>query len=79
MAFTNAKRMKVNAKWMSTIASKMKSRKQWVLNVDKVKWDPNSQPMKVYKGLPIIARIDLVWTYLIMNYLLLQVRMTMMI
>lgn len=52
LAFTNKKRIKVNAYWMVKEAKTNKH-----LLIDKHKYDPNSQDMLICVGAPIIARV----------------------
>ena len=52
ICFTNEKRKERNQYWMSKLAPRSG------ITVKALSWDPNSQDMKVYKGLPIIARVN---------------------
>lgn len=55
ICFTNNKRIELNHFWMHKISTK---RKQKYLTVEKLEYDPNSQDMRIYKTLPIIARVN---------------------
>lgn len=55
ICFTNAKRIERNFYWMKYISLK---RKQKYLTIKKLAYDPNSQEMRVFKSLPIIARVN---------------------
>jgi len=52
ICFTNEKRKERNYYWMKTLAPRS------AITVKALDWDPNSQDMKVFKGLPIIARVN---------------------
>ena len=52
ICFTNAKRIERNRYWMDRQAENCTT------IVKALSWDPNSQDMKIYKGLPIIARVN---------------------
>jgi ATP-dependent exoDNAse (exonuclease V) alpha subunit len=52
ICFTNEKRKERNYYWMKTLAPRS------AITVKALNWDPNSQDMKVFKGLPIIARVN---------------------
>jgi hypothetical protein len=54
IAFTNKKRIEINAEYMKRYAKVAK----WTLQVPKLSWDKNSQDMQLYEGLPLIARIN---------------------
>jgi len=52
ICFTNEKRKEINFKWMK------KYRPILCLKTKKLEYDPNSQDMVIYKGLPLISRIN---------------------
>lgn len=54
ISFTNDKRKEVNGTYMNMYANKAK----WTLEQPKLGRDKNSQDMKIYVGLPLIARIN---------------------
>ena len=54
IAWTNEKRKKVNEKWMNLYSSKVQDK----MYINKLSYDKDSQDMILYKGLPIIARIN---------------------
>lgn len=58
LCYTNEVRKIINTKWMNKIGQKKKNNKTTVLEIPKLEYDGNSQDMKVYKDLPLIARIN---------------------
>ena len=55
ICYTNRKRIEVNDMWMDRTLRKNKKKH---MKIPKLKDDPNSQDMKVFVGLPIIAKVN---------------------
>lgn len=54
ISYTNKKRIEINGEYMKRYSQVSK----WVLDITKLPWDKNSQDMKIYEGLPLIARVN---------------------
>ena len=70
IAYTNEKRKQINKQMMDIY---VKRRKQKPLELPKLKYDKNSQDMRLLPGMPVIARVNnKSFDILRMNYILLE-------